>query len=271
MTSLTATRIERDVVIVSGTDAGDYLQTQLTQDVLSLDIGASAWSFLLEPKSGIVALFRVTRSAVDVYVLDIDQGWGDVVRQRIDEFLFRMDISFEQALWPGVAWRGGMPAGDLDAPIVTQTPWHGVEGLDVVGPDVAVPRDAERLDAQGLETLRIESGWPAMGLDLDTKITPAATGLVEQTVGFEKGCYTGQEFVARVHYRGSLPPRRLVRITFAEDESVSIGDEIVVDSQDSGSVTSVGQGVALGYLKRGIETPAHALVASVGVKILATP
>jgi folate-binding protein YgfZ len=269
MADPTATVIHRDIVIVRGVDAGEYLQTQFTQDILSLAVMESAWSFLLTPKSEIVALFRVTRSGEDEYILDMDAGWGDTVRQTIDEFLFRMDVSFEQAVWPGIAWRGGVP-DSVDAPIEAQVSWGGVDGVDIVGPDVGMPDGVELASPAELEQVRLVSGWPAMGTEIDGNVTPAMTGLVAETVGFEKGCYTGQEFVARVHYRGTDPPKRLIRLTFDANEVVAPGATIIIEGDEVGQVTSSGSGVALGYLKRGAETPSDGLVGSVDVRLLAT-
>ncbi|MDK1019464.1 MAG: hypothetical protein QGD89_08695 [Actinomycetota bacterium] len=266
MTTLTATLIERDVVMVSGVDAGEYLQTQLTQDVLALDPGASAWSFLLGPKSEIVALLRVTRSESDTFLLDVEPGWGDTVRNRIDGLLFRMDVSFDQGCWPGIAWRGGSPDA-VDAPIFATTPWQGVEGVDSVGPDVAVPEGVALVSREALDEMRIRAGWPAMGSDLESSIRPAMTGLVDRTISFDKGCYTGQEFVARVHYRGAEPPKRLVRIANEGGASLPVGAPIVVAGDEVGTVTSSGIGVALGYLKRGIETPTSGSVGDITVEI----
>lgn len=269
MAILTATPIERDVVIVSGVDAGEYLQTQLTQDVLVLNPGESAWSFLLEPKSEIVALLRVTRESDDVFVLDTEPGWGDTVRQTIDQFLFRMDVAFEQATWPGIAWRGGIPQ-EQDAPIVAEVSWSGAEGVDVVGPTVKMPRDADELVSHGLETLRISAGWPRMGAEIEGSATPAMTGLVDQTISFDKGCYTGQEFVARVHYRGVEPPKRLVHIACEADVSLPKGAGIVVDGDEVGTVTSSERGIALGYIKRRVKTPTNGSVDDVDVEIRPT-
>ena len=269
MAGLTATAINRDIVIVRGVDAGEYIQTQFTQDILSLALTESTWSFLLAPKSEIVALFRVTRSGEDEYILDMDAGWGDTVRQTIDEFLFRMDVSFEQAVWPGIAWRGGVP-DSVGAPIEARVPRGDVDGVDIVGPDVRMPDGAELASPAELEQARLASEWPAMGREIDGNVTPAMTGLVAETVGFEKGCYTGQEFVARVHYRGTDPPKRLVRLTFDDDEAVARGAAIIIEGAEVGHVTSAGRGVALGYLKRGTETPSNGLVGSVDVRLLAT-
>ncbi|MEN8040637.1 MAG: hypothetical protein ABFR95_03950 [Actinomycetota bacterium] len=214
---------ERDLVVVSGADAGGYLQAQLTQDILKLGVGESAWSFLLTPKSEIIALMEVTRTGSAEYTLSMEAGWGDVVRTTIDEFLGRMDISFEQST-------------------------------------AAVTEEDEQA--------RIERGWPRMGKEIGDSVTPAMTGIVAETIAFEKGCYTGQEFVARVHYRGAEPPKSLVRIVFDDAAEISEGETIVVDGEESGTVTSTAQGVALGYIKRGIETPTRGTVNDFDVELL---
>lgn len=225
MSNAASAEAERDIVRVTGADAGEYLQTQLTQDVLSLGEGDSAWSFLLKPKSEIIALMEVTRSGPDDYALSMDSGWGDTVRNTIDEFLGRMDVSFDQTT------------------------------LQIAAAD---------------EQARIVAGWPRMGKEIDGLVTPSMTGIVAETVAFDKGCYPGQEFVARVHYRDAQPPKRLVRITFDDDATLREGAAIMVDGDEVGTVTSAGHGVGLGYLKRGVVTPSPAVVDDFDVELVST-
>ncbi len=225
MIDTTSAPTGRDLLVVSGADAGEYLQTQLTQDVLSLDVGDSAWSFLLNPKSEIIALMEATRSGPDEYTLSMDSGWGDIVRTTIDEFLGRMDISFSQTT------------------------------VQIAGED---------------EQERIITAWPRMGKEIDGSVTPAMTGIVAETVAFDKGCYPGQEFVARVHYRDAQPPQRLVRITFDGGATLREGAEITVEGESVGTVTSTGHGAALAYLKRGVDVPSKGTVGDVEVELLPT-
>jgi folate-binding protein YgfZ len=260
MERLTGTPIERDVIITRGVDAQDYLNSQLTQDVSGLVVGDSAWSFLLEPKSEIVALLRITRTEDMTLVLDTEPGYGQAILDRIDGFLFRMDVEFSLDRWSGVAWRGpGSEDVDSDAPIRMPSPWPGVEGLDVIGPGVEVPPDAEVFAHEELDALRIRLGWPSMG-DIDDTTTPAMTGIIDHTVSFTKGCYTGQEFVARVHYREAAPPRRLVQIGFHPCLKPERGEPIVLDGEEVGELTTVSahQPLALGFLKRSVEAPGEA-------------
>jgi hypothetical protein len=255
---LTATLIERDIVIAEGADARSYLQTQLSQDIESLGLGESAWSFILDAKSSIEALVRVTRIGTERVAIDVDQGLGDAVRERLDGLLFGTKVSFSQDTWPGIAWRGeGARSRTADAPIVAVSQWHGIEGLDVVGPTVSLPEGVEVLDADGFEDARIAAGWPAMGSEIAEDVTPAMTGLVGETVSFEKGCYTGQELVARVYHRGAEPVRSLVMVAASGESELAVGDELVASGKTVGSITSVGRtgSFGLGYVKRGTVVP----------------
>jgi|GEM_PF-96244 len=263
MENLAATKIERDVVIARGADAQDHLNSQLTQDVTGLEVGDSAWSFLCDPKSEIIVLLRVTRSEPTVFVMDTEVGFGPRILERIDGFLFRMDVSFESSTWPGVAWRGpGSTEVVSHAPIRMLKPWPGIDGLDEIGPAVEVPEGVDHLGEDELDALRIWLGWPSMA-DIEVGTTPAMTGIVSHTVSFTKGCYIGQEFIARVHYREASPPRRLVQVGFHPCAKPTPGTPIVFEGAEVGSLTTVStyQPVALGYLKRGVDAPGEAMCA----------
>ena len=214
MDRLAAAAIERDVILVEGADAISYLHTQLTQDIEGLEVGDSSWSFLLEPKSEVIALLRVSRLADDRVALDLPVGMGAAVRGRLDGFLFRMDVSFSEETWTGFSLRGpGAEEAEVSGPIEDRGVWPGCDSVDVLGPATSIPEDIDELTASELDALRIRVGWPS-NADLDEKTTPVMTGIVAHTVSFTKGCYTGQEFVARVHYREATPPRMLVQVGF---------------------------------------------------------
>jgi folate-binding protein YgfZ len=116
-------------------------------------------------------------------------------------------------------------------------------------------------DAAGYEAARIEAGVPVMGRELTGKTIPQEAGLVPRAVSLTKGCYTGQELVARLDARGNRVARRLVGFTVTSG-SPAAGDTVVVEGRVVGSVTSVaysprtGGCVALGYLRRSVATPA---------------
>ena len=118
--------------------------------------------------------------------------------------------------------------------------WGDVSGVDLFGPNLAVPDGVRVLDADEYERARILAGIPKMGAELTERTIPAETGLVEGTVSFTKGCYTGQELVARIDSRGSHVPRRLRGLRFSGP--VEAGAELSLDGRTVGAVTSVAHG-----------------------------
>ncbi len=220
-----AYRSTRDVLAVRGPDAESYLQGQLSQDVVALAIGASTDSLLLEPDGKLCALLRVTRVDGQGFVLDVDGGYGGVVSTRLRKFLLRSKVEFEALSWrclslrgPAVAERAAGLLATLAERGVLAPPvdWNGWTGVDLLGPEDVVlglddlPAGIVACGSESVEVCRIIAGIPAMGSELTNKTIPAEAGLVERTVNFTKGCYTGQELVARIDSRGANVPRRLV-------------------------------------------------------------
>jgi folate-binding protein YgfZ len=258
-----AVRVPRDVVRVSGPDAMSYLQGQISQDVEGLAIGDSAWSFVLEPQGKVDAWFRVTRVAEDTVVLDVDGGWGDVVVRRLERFKLRVKVSIEPLSWHAIAVRGVLP--DLEtlraagADLLVPLDWGAEIGVDLLGESVAIPAGVDERDLDAYERWRVAVGMPKMGAELDERTIPAEAGVVDRSVSFTKGCYTGQELVARVDSRGSNTPRKL-RAVVLSGAGASAGDTLVLDGRDVGVVTSVADEHALAYVRRDVEPPADVVV-----------
>jgi folate-binding protein YgfZ len=105
--------------------------------------------------------------------------------------------------------------------------------------------------------MRILNCVPRMGSELHEKIIPAETGLIELSVSFTKGCYTGQELVARIDSRGNNTPRNLLLI--ASNHNFSIGNQVEVNEKLAGAITSVAKEgdltVGLAYLSRNVTSP----------------
>ena len=262
--------LDRDVVQASGPDTSTFLQGQLSQDVEALQVGDSAFSFLLQPQGKVDALLRVTRTADDAFVLDTDAGWGDAVLSRLTRFKLRVRCDLGALDWRCLAVRG--EASDALPPPPGGT-WHvlpetaGIPGFDLLGHDVEVPPGVTDLAPEAYEALRIEAGVPRMGAELDTSTIPAATGMVERSVSFTKGCYTGQELVARIDSRGGNVPRRLRGVVATAGGRVPPpGASVVVAGREVGTLTSVaessrlGVAVALAYVRRDVEAPVDALL-----------
>ena len=250
--------LDRDVVAASGPDAGNFLQGQLSQDVLALAAGASAWSWVLAPTGKVDALVRVTSLATGDWLLDTDAGWGEALLTRLNRFKLRTKVAMEMRPWKVLGVRGAAVVA-AGGPVAVE-PWPGVVGVDLLGPDVAVPDGVPVMAPQEYEAVRIAAGIPKMGAELTDKTIPGETGLIALTVSFTKGCYTGQELVARIDSRGGNVPRNLRALVLAD--RVEPGTELVdPDGKGAGTVTSValapdGRWVGLGYVRRGVAVPA---------------
>ena len=266
-----AVRLPRDFVRVSGPDALDFLDGQLSQDVKALATGASALSLLLQPQGKVVALVRVTRSADDELLLDTDAGWGDAVVERLTRFKLRVKCDIEPTDGHCIALRGPGLAGRWHVEVGTyaaQLDWPGLTAIDLVGPDPSLPDFAPECGLEAYEAVRVEAGVPVTGRELDERTIPHEAGpwLIEQTVNFTKGCYTGQELVARIDSRGGNVPRRLRGLIVGGGVTPPAGAVVHFDGKDSGTVTSAARSPALGpvalaYVKRDVPVPGDVTLA----------
>jgi folate-binding protein YgfZ len=262
--------LPRDVLRAAGPDAVSFLQGQLSQDVAALAVGASAWSFLLQPQGKVDALVRVTRTADDAMVIDVDAGWGEAVLARLNRFKLRVKADIEPVPWSCLAVRGTEPAG-----AVVGAPAFGTGG-DLLGDDIAVPEGVALCSVEAYEVLRIEHGWPAMGSELTERTIPAEAGIVDRAASFTKGCYTGQELVARIDSRGGNVPRRLRGVVI--QGRAGVGATVVVGGKEVGALTSASTSpsfpdatVALAYVQRDVEPGAVASVDGVAADVRSLP
>ena len=267
-----AVGLRRDVVRAAGPDTVAFLQGQLSQEV-DLSVGGSAWAFVLQPQGKVVALLRFTRWADDQYLLDTDGGFGPVVVERLQRYKLRVRCDLEALDWRCVALRGPRSAdvagrGDHPGDVVAAAAdWPGWPGVDLLGPSPVVPDGVRVCSPEAYDVVRIETGVPAMGSELDERTIPAEAGVVAQTVSFTKGCYTGQELVARIDSRGGNVPRHLRGVVVAAETAPPVGAVVQADGKDVGALTSVGVSpglgapVALAYVGRGVVPPAEVTVA----------
>jgi folate-binding protein YgfZ len=279
--TLGATEIARDVVRVAGPDAVAYLQGQLSQDVEDLDVGAGAWSFLLQPTGKVDAWLRVSRAGSDELVLDADRGDREALLARLRRFLLRTRADIDPLDWRTVALRGpGAVAAAGDAPAALQVPagWPGVEGADLLGPDVTLPTGVAAVGLDAYESLRIRSGVPALGAELTEATIPAEAGqwVIDRSVDFTKGCFTGQELVARIDSRGGHVPRLVRGVDLPGDEAPAVGAAVTVEGHEVGRLTSLaprpgGGHVGLAVVGRAVVPPAAARVGEVEATVVELP
>ncbi len=212
----------RDVVQVVGPDAASYLQSQLSQDLRSLQVGESAWSFVLQPTGRVEVLLRVWRTADETFVLDADAGFGAAMVARLHRFKIRVKADIEPLEWRCIAVRGVQGDGLVA--------WG--DGYDLLGEHVAPPADLPEGSAEQLLAARIDAVWPAMGSEIVPGETiPAETGITGAAVSFTKGCYPGQELVERMDSRAATAPRLLRRL--AASDAVRLGATVTSTSGDA--------------------------------------
>jgi folate-binding protein YgfZ len=255
----------RDVVSVRGADAATYLQGQVSQDVRNLAVGASAPTFVLAPQGKVDGWGRVQRTGEDEFAIDVDAGAGAAWQARLSRFLLRTkaEITVVEAV-ATLAVRGATVAGGLPAL------GAGVVGSDLlgIGPELPaeLPDGAVEVAAEALEAQRIRAGVPVWGSELDADTIPATVGqwAIDASVSFTKGCYTGQELVARIDSRGGNVPRHLMGLV-VDGAPPAPGTAVTVDGAAAGSVTSSaldgeqGVSVALAFVPRSVEVGADGI------------
>ena len=256
----------RDFVGVRGPDAAAFLQGQLSQDIDALQPPSGrAWSWLLQPSGKVDALVRVHRFTDDGFVLETDAGWGDAAIRRLSKFLLRTNAE----ITPLPDWRCLTVRGD----VFGDDPLPGLPGFDAVGPpDDVTPRDdMPHGTDEEWERLRIMAGVPKMGAELTDATIPAEAGKwwIDRTVSFTKGCYTGQELVARIDSRGGHVPRPIRGIR--RDGTADAGTPVLHDGKDVGVLTSVSGDVGLALVSRTVEPGTDVTVGGVAARIEELP
>lgn len=240
--------VARDVLAVTGADAARYLQGQLSQDVVAL-AGDDAWSFLLAPSGKVVAWLRVHRVGPDEYLLEVDPSWGEIVRSRLQRFLLRTDAVISEPRRCALVaerWRHSLVrlGDDGEEGALVSTPiGPGVAGRDVLMHDRSIDEvtpSIERLVPEdSFERYRIAHGVVQMGTELTDETIPGEAGqwVIDASVSFTKGCYTGQELVARIDSRGNNVPHPIRLLVLGADAAA--GDQVWLDGADVGIITSV--------------------------------
>jgi folate-binding protein YgfZ len=236
-----------------------FLHGQLSQDIVAIGLGESAWSLLLQPSGKVNAWLRVTRAGEEEVLLDVEGGHADAVVARLQRFKLRTKADIEPLDWGCVAVRG-QGADHHAPPDARPTVWPGIEGFDLVGPEVAVPAGIGELGLDAYDLARIEAGVPAMGSELTETTIPGEVGqwLLDTSVSFTKGCYTGQELVARIDSRGGNVARHLRGLLLDTQADVPVGAEVVADEKVVGKITSVARSmerdatIALAFLGRAV-------------------
>lgn len=249
----------RDVVWVEGPDAVSFADGLLSQDLAGMEPGTVRRSFLLEPRGKLRAVSWVLAGEGRI-ALALDPGLGTGVARELERFLFRVEVAVrtdESVAWelwgPGsaaVLAEAGFGMADgwtvSDRGLVAYLPMGAFPRYLVVGgsADAAAAAGARAVGRIAAESVRIEAGEPVMGVDVDETTIPQETGLVEEAVSFTKGCFLGQELVARIDARGHVN-RFLRGLIVADNVIPPAGADVVAAGREAGRVTSVGESLEL--------------------------
>jgi folate-binding protein YgfZ len=239
-------RSKRGKLVVRGTEAADFLQGQVTNDVERLAPGEGCYAALLNHKGKFRADMRILRDEEGFWI-DTEPIGLVPVRWTLETYAIGRDVRHEdvtdaRALLSLVGPRAG-DAIDVPPPAEEHS-WvdgeHGRYvatdlGVDVIcdAATVATVRAAlgvPEVSEAAAEILRIESGRPRLGYDMDGETIPQEAGLNDRAINFEKGCYVGQETVARLFYKGK-PNRHLRGLRLSEPAErgaeLRLGDKVV--------------------------------------------
>jgi folate-binding protein YgfZ len=235
-------RRSRDYVRVQGPDAEDLLQRMVSNDVS----GEVCDALLLTPKARVIAPLRVCRRGDGDFLLLTEPGLGETVRAALlrARFAAKCEIELEEHTSAVVFGEAeGIPNPD-----------YGVAAVEVLDEPLEPTVGDDELEA-----MRIAAGTPRFGHEIDDRVLPAEAGLVERAVSLTKGCFPGQEPIARLHYRGHA--NRGLRVLVLDGEDLPEYDaELTHEGKPVGRVTSAardGNGiVALAYVR--VEVPEDA-------------
>jgi folate-binding protein YgfZ len=288
----------RGAIDVLGPDGAEYLQGQLTNDVEALAVGEGQYAALLDRKGHMQTDVRVLRVGEDAILLDTEPGTKDAALRHLTMYSIGRDVqvgdataerAFISLIGPRSAEIAGTPPLPESANEATKLASVDVvavgtrEGIDILFPAaerervIAALTDAGAVEVspEAVEILRVEAGVPRFGAEMDAGTMPAEASIVEDAVSFTKGCYIGQETVARLHYKGK-PNRHLRGLRL--EAPVSDGDEIRLGDRAVGqlgtAVLSPAHGpIALAIVRREAEPGARVEIgdAAVGAEVVEPP
>ena len=296
-------RSARGKLDVTGPDAAEFLQGQVTNDVETPAAGQGCYAALLDPKAHILADMRILSAGPADLWLDTEPPALDAVLQHLRMYKIGRQVEIadrtaERAilslLGPASAEVAGRVAavaipsaehdwvdarvGDL--PVRIAATRAGVdllttaEGAGALG-EALLEAGAQSIGDDAAEVLRVELGTPRHGVDFGPDNLPGEAGIVERAVSFTKGCYVGQEPVARMYHRGR-PNRHLRGLRMSA--AVSAGEPVMSDDREVGrlstSVTSPRLGpIGLAILRREVEEGDQLVVGgeAVGATVVELP
>lgn len=277
-------------------DAASFLHNLCTNDVKNLSAGAGCEAFLTTAQAKIAAFVVIYRSLPEdasAFCLDTGPGMGEKVFQHLDRYHISEQVELSDRTHDLAQMHLAGPQAQevLERVLEERLPellelrhtTHALAGvtcqlrrrqpMGLLGYDLLCEKDravtvwqalvaggAQPAGLEAYNALRIEAGTPVYGLDIDDTNLPQEVARVERTISFTKGCYIGQETVARIRTYGHVN-RSLTGLKLAGEAAASRGAKLFHADKEVGRITSsvvsprVGQGIALAYLRRGSHEP----------------
>lgn len=288
-------------LIVRGADRRAYLQGLLTNDIAALVPGTGCYAAMLTAQGRMITDMRVLELG-DAILLDVPRHLAAPIREHLDRFVFAEDVQVEDAtdsraevgvygprafdvlqsapiegVAPGTLFASTRVRVGGRQTILVNSDDIGVPGFDLIvtdeeaGPVRSALAAAGAVAASGedVEAVRVESGRPLFGVDMDAETIPLEAGLDERAISRTKGCYVGQEVIVRVLDRGhGRVARRLVGLGLPAEAAVPAGGTAILsDAKEIGRITSavwspsLAHPIALGYVHRDFVEPGTPLSA----------
>jgi folate-binding protein YgfZ len=296
----------RGVMTVRGDDRQRWLDGMLTCNVKRLAAGAGAHGLLLTPQGRIVSELHVLHRGEELWLETEASAIASVIA-RLEKYVIADDVALADATpqWARLALEGdGALAVFAACGGASPAQAHGLASARIAGAEVIAarygftsaealqlfaPRASERAvrtallaagaqpeSTETLEVRRVEAGTPWLGKELDESVLPAEAGLDGSAVSADKGCYTGQEVVARMRSRGRLS-HRLVGLRFAASALPAPRSALLGERGEAGSVTSAVRSprfgaIGLGFVQAPLAEPGTKLRAGEGeARVVALP
>ncbi len=293
----------RGKLCLLGKDRTEFLQGMVTNDVQKLSPGSGCYAVLPSIKAKILSDCRIY-CRTDSFLLDIETEVVEKIHKHLDRYIIASDITIDNLTetW-GILSLYGPKASDLvvnvlkptDLPsseyafveipfeskqmLVARNEITGEAGYDLLMPISALPpvfrafieAGAQPFGQQALNTLRVEAGVPRYGVDMDESHFPMEAGLTKRAISETKGCYLGQEPIARVLAQGHLN-RFLMGLEVKGEAIPHNGQAILKDARTVGTITSairspsLGKVIAMGYVHREFAKPGIEVLVTTGAE-----
>jgi glycine cleavage system T protein len=287
---------------VTGKDASKFLHNVSTNEVVQLPVGSGCEAFLTTGQAKIVAFVLIYHTRFpdgrEAVWLDVGPGMGENIYQHLDRYHISEELELADRTHELAQLHLAGPralevleqAVQAKLPDLTELQHCGQtlasatctfrrhDPLGVPGYDILCPADgsdavwqtllaagARPAGSEAYRTLRVEAGTPVYGLDIDETNLPQEVARTERTVSFTKGCYIGQETVARIRTYGHVN-RSLVGLKLIGEGAATQGAKLFRDGKEAGHVTSsvvsprLGMAIALAYVRRGNQEPGTSLM-----------